>query len=102
MSPEDAATRLVRVEEQGKGHDRDLKILMPLVGQYMVLEERYQNLRDDLNNGLDAMRDEIKAIKRDQDERAKERRTMLLALFIAGIGLFGTFAAQLLQLRGGR
>lgn len=100
MSPESQETRLVRVEEQVKGHERDIRTVAPLTAQYAVLEERFTSLRDDLNEGLKAIRAEIHEIKKDQAERAKERRTMLVALFVAGVGLFGTFGAQLMQLRG--
>jgi hypothetical protein len=41
-------------------------------------------------------------MKEDQKARAKERRTMLIALFVAGVGLFGTFVATAVPLlRGG-
>jgi hypothetical protein len=40
-------------------------------------------------------------MKNEQAIRAKERRTMMLALVIAGIGLTGTFVATLLPLLGG-
>lgn len=111
--PENTDTRLTRVEERTRGHAERLVKLADLPSQYAVLEERLGNFGGDLNDGLKAIRDELGAmkkdtadrfaeIKEDQAEKAKERRTMLIALFIAGVGLFGTFGAQLMQLRGGK
>lgn len=100
MTPESQDTRLTRVEEQVKVHERDIRSVAPLTAQYAVLEEKVLTFREDLNEGLKAIREEIAEIKKANAERAKERRTMLWALFIAGVGLFGTFGAQLLQLRG--
>lgn len=96
--PENVDTRLTRVEEQVKGHTEDLKVLWPLPAQYAVFEERLVNFRKDLNDGLKAIRDEIDDIKTDAADRAKERRTMLIALFVAGVGLFGTFVATAVPL----
>lgn len=59
------------------------------------------NLRDDLNEGFKAIRAELSAMKADQKDRAKERRTMLIALFVAGVGLFGTFVATAVPLLKG-
>lgn len=98
MSPEDAAIRLVRVEERVQDHADRLKFLQPLPAQYAVSEEKVATLRNDLNKAIDSIRKEIAEIKTEQAERNKERRTMLLALFIAGIGLLGTFLATLVPL----
>lgn len=100
VSPEDRDTRLTRAEERLRTHEKLLEALGPLISQYARLDERLEGLRGDLNDGLDALRREIAEMKKDASERAKERRTMLVALFIAGVGLFGTFGAQLMQLRG--
>jgi hypothetical protein len=96
--PENTDTRLTRVEEQLKGAMDDLKVLWPLPAQYAVQEERLSGLRKDLNEGLAAIRDEIAEMKTTSAERAKERRTMLIALFVAGVGLFGTFVATAVPL----
>jgi hypothetical protein len=40
-------------------------------------------------------------MKKDQQARARERRTMLIALFVAGVGLFGTFVATAVPLLRG-
>lgn len=99
--PESVDTRLTRVEEKVKGHEDDLKVLWPLPAQYAVFEERLANFRKDLNDGLTAIRAEVNDIKQDAQERAKERRMMLVALFVAGIGLFGTFVATAVPLLKG-
>jgi hypothetical protein len=65
------------------------------------MEERVEGFREDLNQGLAAIRSELAEMKNEQAVRAKERRTMMLALVIAGIGLTGTFVATLLPLLGG-
>lgn len=96
--PESNDTRLTRAEEQIKGAIDDLKVLWPLPAQYAVQEERLAGLRKDLNEGLTAIRDEIVEMKQTSAERAKERRTMLIALFVAGVGLFGTFVATAVPL----
>lgn len=110
--PESTETRLARVEASRDEHREQLKVLTPLVSQYAVLEERLGNFGGDLNEGLKAIREELAAMKKDtndrfteiskdQKDRAKERRTMLIALFVAGIGLFGTFVATLVPLLHG-
>lgn len=99
--PESTETRLARVEASRDEQREQLKVLTPLVSQYAVLEERLGNVASDLTEGFKALRDEIAEIKRDQKDRAKERRTMLIALFVAGVGLFGTFLATLLPLLHG-
>lgn len=96
--PESNDTRLTRAEERIRDHGDRLKFLQPLPAQYAVAEERMAGLRDDLNEGLKAIREEISTIKKDNAERAKERRTMLIALFVAGVGLFGTFVATAVPL----
>lgn len=96
--PESNETRLTRVEEQVKGHADDLKVLWPLPSAYAVQEERLGGLRKDLNEGLDAIRAELAEMRKTSTERAKERRTMLIALFVAGVGLFGTFVATAVPL----
>lgn len=96
--PENHDTRLTRAEEQIKGAIDDLKVLWPLPAQYAVQEERLSGLRKDLNEGLEAIRSEISEMKQTSAERAKERRTMLVALFVAGVGLFGTFVATAVPL----
>jgi len=100
--PEDRDTRLTRLEERVKHNTDDLKVLGPLVSQYAVLEEKFSNLREDLNDGLKAIRAEITEIKEANKESLKWRRTMALGLTVAAIGLLGNFAAQVIQLRGGR
>ena len=92
--------RLARVEERVRANEQTVRGVAPLTAQYAVIDEKVRALREDLNEGLDAIRTEIASIKTDAADRAKERRTMLWALFIAGVGLFGTFAAQLIQLGG--
>jgi hypothetical protein len=96
--PESADTRIARLEAARDNHKDQLRALGPLVSQYAVLEERLRNFGDDLNKGFDAIRAELDDMKKDQAERAKERRTMLIALFVAGIGLFGTFVATAVPL----
>lgn len=91
-------TRIARLEASRDDHTDKLKVLFPLVGQYMVAEERMANLRGDLNEGFNAIRDELKEMKKDAADRAKERRTMLLALIVCGVGLFGTFVATAVPL----
>lgn len=98
LMPEDADTRLTRAEERIRDHTDQLKQLWPLPAQYAVAEERTSNLREDLNEGFNAIRAELKEMKKDAADRAKERRTMLLALIVCGVGLFGTFVATAVPL----
>lgn len=102
MSPENLETRIVRLETRDEEKARRLELVQVLPGQVAVLESRVDDFRDDLNEGLKAIRAELKEIKADNANRAKERRTMLLALVLAGVGLVGTFGAQLVQIRGGK
>lgn len=81
-----------------KGHTKDLSVLWPLPAQYAVQEERIMGIRDDINKVGAALRAEIAEMKTTANERAKERRTMLIALFVAGVGLFGTFVATAVPL----
>lgn len=74
MSPENLETRVVRQEE------------------------RQAALRNDFNNAMKGIREELAEMRKDSDARARERRTMLLALFVAGVGLFGSFVGTLVQL----
>lgn len=99
--PENSETRITRAEERIRDHTDQLKALWPLPAQYAVAEERMGNLRDDLNEGFKAIRAELSAMKTDQADRAKERRTMLLALIVCGVGLFGTFVATAVPLLKG-
>lgn len=99
--PESTETRIARLESSRDDHSERLRMLQALPAQYAVAEERMSNFRDDLNEGLKGIRDEITAIKKETADRAKERRTMLIALFVAGIGLFGTFLATLVPLLHG-
>ena len=110
--PENVDTRLTRAEERIRDHTEQLKVLWPLPAQYAVGEERHANLREDLNEGFKAIRAELAGIRAesraeladlraDQKDRAKERRTMLVALFVAGVGLFGTFVATAVPLLKG-
>jgi hypothetical protein len=101
VSPDSENGRLVRLEERSREHTEQLKQLWPLPAQYAVAEERHTNLRQDLNEGLAALREEIVEIKKANSERAKERRTMLIALFVSGVGLFGTFVATAVPLLKG-
>lgn len=117
-------TRLAKLEAAGEAQ-RDLnRILTPLVAGHAVMEEKYQGLRADVNKGFEALRDELKGMRADTKEdaasaraelrrevadlsqevkelksdiasRSRERRAMLLALFICGTGLAGNFIAQL-------
>jgi hypothetical protein len=96
--PENTDTRLTRVEEQIKGAVKDLEVLWPLPAQWAVHEERIASVQKDINKGFNALRDEINEMKQTSSERAKERRTMLIALFVAGVGLFGTFVATAVPL----
>jgi hypothetical protein len=98
MSPDSENGRLVRLEERSREHTEQLKQLWPLPAQYAVAEERLANFRSDLNEGFTSIRAEIAEIKKANEERAKERRTMLIALFVAGVGLFGTFVATAVPL----
>lgn len=102
MSTESADARFARLEAARDEHRDQLRMLTPLIAQYAVMEERVGNFGEDLNEGLKAIRAELAEVKEDRAARAKERRAMLFALVLAGIGLVGTFGAQLLQLRGGR
>lgn len=99
--PESTETRLARLEASREDHADRLKVLAPLVAGHAVMEERYDNLRGDLNEGLKAIRDEIVEMKKDSKERAKERRTMIVALIVCGVGLFGTFVATAVPLLKG-
>jgi uncharacterized coiled-coil protein SlyX len=93
--PESADTRLARLEASRDEQRELIKQVTPLVAQYAVLEERVRNFGSEL-------RQELAEMKEDQKARAKERRTMLIALFVAGVGLFGTFVATAVPLlRGG-
>ena len=96
--PENTDTRLTRAEERIRDHTEQLKALWPLPVQYAVAEERLTGLAGDLTEGFKAIRAELAEIREDQKDRAKERRTMLIALFVAGIGLFGTFVATAVPL----
>jgi uncharacterized phage infection (PIP) family protein YhgE len=104
VSPENLETRIVRLETRDEEKARQLSLTVPLIGQVAVMESRVDDFKDDLNEGLKAIRDELTQIKRDQAkakehdaDRAKERRTMQLALFLAGVGLVGNFLAPLLS-----
>lgn len=96
--PESTETRLARVEGTTEGHRDQLRVLVPLVSQYAVLEERLGNVANDVTEGFKTMREELAEMKKLQAERSKERRTMLIALFVAGVGLFGTFVATAVPL----
>lgn len=98
---ESADTRIARLEASRDEHREQIRQVVPLVAQYAVLEERLGNLAGDLTDGFKAIREELAEIKKDQKDRAKERRTMLIALFVAGLGLFGTFVATLVPLLHG-
>lgn len=98
MSPENLETRIVRLETRGERWD----LTVPLLGEVAVMDERVDGLKEDLNEGLRAIRLELADIKRDSVSRAKERRAMLLALILAGAGLVGNYSLQLLQIRGGK
>jgi hypothetical protein len=104
--------RLAKVEASRDEHREALKVLTPLVAQYAVLEERVGNFGDDLNEGLKGIRKEMAEMKAstaktfaemhdDQKTRARERRTMILALIVCGVGLFGTFVATAVPLLKG-
>lgn len=99
--PESTETRLARVEASRDEHREQLRVLTPLVSQYAVLEERQRNFGEDLTLGFKAIREELAEMKKDQADRAKERRTMLLALIVCGVGLFGTFVATAVPLLKG-
>lgn len=104
-------TRIARLEAARDDHRDQLKVLVPLVAQYAVLEERLGSLRADLNNGLSAIRDELKDARADQAEevkelraeikelksdsvsRAKERRGYMAMVAVCALGLFGNFVA---------
>ncbi len=117
-------TRIARLEAARDEHTERLRVLFPLVSQYAVLEERFLGLRNDLNKGFDAIRDELKEQRADQTEdnkslraaqaeenkalraelkelkddqvsRAKERRGYLAMVAVCAIGLFGNFIAQI-------
>lgn len=88
----------MRLETRGERWD----LAVPLLGEVAVMDERVDGLKKDLNEGLTAIRAELAEVKRDSSSRAKERRAMLLALILAGVGLVGNYALQLLQIRGGR
>lgn len=60
-------------------------------------EERLAALRRELNGGLATIREDIAEMRKDQAVRAKDRRTMLLTIAVAAMGLVGTFIEQLLQ-----
>lgn len=96
--PERSAERLVRAETRLDEHGKMLAAITPLVAQHAVLDERVENFRGDLNEGLAAIRSELAEMKRETSDRAKERRTMLIALFVAGLGMFGTFVTTLVPL----
>jgi hypothetical protein len=98
---ESADTRIARLEASRDEHRELIRQVVPLVAQYAVLEERLRNFGDDLTEGLTAIRAELGEMKKMQQDRAKERRTMLIALFVAGVGLFGTFVATAVPLLKG-
>jgi chromosome condensin MukBEF ATPase and DNA-binding subunit MukB len=98
LMPESADARIARLEGSRDEHREQIRQVTPLVAQYAVLEERLGNVASDLTEGLKAIRAELVEMKKDQQDRAKERRTMLIALFVAGIGLFGTFVATAVPL----
>lgn len=117
-------TRLAKLEAAGEAQ-RDLnRILTPLVAGHAVMEEKYQGLRADVNKGFEGLREELKGmradakaeavesraeqreeiaelraevkeLKTDIASRSRERRAMLTALVICGLGLAGNFVAQL-------
>lgn len=102
VTPENLTERVVRLETRGDYTAAKLTELSPLSERVAVAENEVAGFKEDLNNGLDALRLELAEIKSGLVDRAKERRTMLLALILAGVGLVGTFGAQLIQLRGGK
>lgn len=99
--PESTETRLARVEASRDEHRELIRQVTPLVAQYAVLEERVANFGQDLTQGLEAIRGELGVMKADQRDRAKERRTMIVALIVCGVGLFGTFVATAVPLLKG-
>lgn len=99
--PESADARIARLEGSRDEHREQIRQVVPLVAQYAVLEERLGNFGEDLTKGFDAIRAELGEMKKDQADRAKERRTMLLALIVCGVGLFGTFVATAVPLLKG-
>lgn len=101
MSSESAETRIARLEAARDEHREQIRQVVPLVAQYAVLEERLRNFGVDLTQGFDGIRTELADMKKVQADRAKERRTMMIALFVAGAGLFGTFVATLVPLLHG-
>jgi hypothetical protein len=113
VSPEHWETRVVRLETRQEDIKRQLELTVPLVGAVAVQGLRLDEVKDDVTEGLRSVRSEVADIKaefrgeiaelkRDEKAKAKERRSMLVALLLAGAGLLGTFASQLIQLRGGR
>jgi NAD(P)H-nitrite reductase large subunit len=107
--PESADTRIARLEASRDEHRELIRQVTPLVAQYAVLQERLGNFGGDLNEGLGAIREEVAELKKntakqfdsmhdDQKSRSRERRTMILALVVCGIGLFGTFVATAVPL----
>jgi chromosome condensin MukBEF ATPase and DNA-binding subunit MukB len=99
--PESSETRIARLEASRDEHREQIRQVVPLVAQYAVLEERLRNFGDDLTKGFDGLRSELAEMKKDQQARARERRTLLIALFVAGVGLFGTFVATAVPLLRG-
>lgn len=99
--PESADTRIARLEASRDEHREQIRQVVPLVAQYAVLEERLGNFGDDLTEGFSAIRAELAEMKNDQKDRAKERRTMIVALIVCGVGLFGTFVATAVPLLKG-
>lgn len=96
--PESVETRIARLEASKDDHAERLRMLFPLASAFAVQEERISGIREDINSVGAALRSEIAEMKQTANERAKERRTMLIALFVAGVGLFGTFVATAVPL----
>jgi predicted phage tail protein len=95
--PESNETRLARLEGSRDEMREQIKVVVPLVTQYAVLEERMSGFRDDLNEGLESIRAELKDMKQETVGRSKERRAMYAGFALA---VFGLLANLLLQLLG--
>lgn len=108
MTPRTDAERIGNLEQEvavlkqrAQDTAEDIRAFAPLIVEHARMRETIDQMRADLhgiNTRLDRESDER---RKGQSERAKERKTFVLGLLVAGVGLLGTFVATLVPLLTG-
>jgi hypothetical protein len=99
--PDSPESRIARLEQRADDLATDVRTFAPLVRSQAVMEEQLKRLHEDVDRLADAQRailtrldEEREARDAKERERLKESRTNRTLLWVACIGLTGTFLSS--------